>query len=656
MDMESPQRAPPKPSEHFAQSLESIAQNLFKAKQMTSSMVGILGNFEDRFAQLDEDMKAMNERIDALRVSNDNIKRTVNNVDEVIEQFNIPEEEEPRIMEGINLDIDSFLHSFDRIYEAASFFAEHNSYRGSSKANRDLSHLIVVATKKLEAEYTHTFTTASKTVDPNIIKHRSLQIDDLIDTNQLIKLQKMATRLEGSGSSHLPTYKEIRSKFILESLYRLYPEERKRSLGGKMGKTKAAAVAAGSAAVNVASGGAKGRRSTDMGNSGDRSTANEETETERRFYQAGTHPFIFFARFYFQLLRLERQILSQFTTGPEFEAYFSETIKASLQLFIIKAEQVGSRRSTSEKIFVLLDVLQTMNSQQDVWENMLGNQVRSEVTKTLETMYHRASKILKEYCDDILQDQKQVFPDGLLHEITVMSVSFVTRLIEYQDTVEYILSHYYFSNDSTLEESSSYVGRYVHILLADLVKNLESKSKNYRDRSLASIFMLSNVHHILKSITNSNLINIVSQRVRETYLVQVEKYQKAYIRQSWEKPLDYLQDIKKLPPVGTSLSRSAKRDIKHRLQKFNNAFQQLHRTHKMYSIHDEQLRTELVKLTINTVKPVYETFVRYANQVNFTSRKNKYIVYDVKTVEDMLYQFFQSDSSTSADEPKSRLF
>ena len=93
---------------------------------------------------------------------------------------------------------------------------------------------------------------------------------------------------------------------------------------------------------------------------------------DTRFYVKGSHKFIFFMSFYINLLRAEREIASKIVFGPQTDSVFGQLVSPSLKLFTEKAYAVANRKVTSEKVCILLDVLENINARTKDFASILG--------------------------------------------------------------------------------------------------------------------------------------------------------------------------------------------------------------------------------------------------------------------------------------------
>ena len=182
------------------------------------------------------------------------------------------------------------------------------------------------------------------------------------------------------------------------------------------------------------------------------------------------------------------------------------------------------------------------------------------------------------------------------------------------------------------------------MVLSALESNLEIKAKTYKP-SLSAIFLLNNHYHVLKNLQSPEFEQNVNEKYVQTYQAKVKKDEGDYLKISWQKALNYLQDTKKIVMKNNELTKSSKKEIKSKLENFNTIFEELYRSHRAYCIGDVSLRDHMRSKNIATVTPIYKAFIEKYGSLKFSRRSDKYVKYDPNIIVSMLNKFYDEYKS-----------
>jgi hypothetical protein len=89
------------------------------------------------------------------------------------------------------------------------------------------------------------------------------------------------------------------------------------------------------------------------------------------------------------------------------------------------------------------------------------------------------------------------------------------------------------------------------------------------------------------------------------------------------------------------MSKSERGQIKDRFKKFNDDFEEFHRLQRRLSVPDTELRARIIAEARSTLLPMYQRFLQKYENTDFSSHKEKYLRFDVETLERMVGEFFQ---------------
>ena len=193
-----------------------------------------------------------------------------------------------------------------------------------------------------------------------------------------------------------------------------------------------------------------------------------------------------------------------------------------------------------------------------------------------------------------------------------------------------------------MQTFSEYVAQLTETLLLDL----DVKSKGYKKPTLATLFLLNNLHYILKSVKGTKLSEILGQERVEMIETSIKKQLDLY-RISWMPIVEHLMDTMKISDGGkiiTTLNSKQRDVIKEKFKNFNKDFDELYQVQKTYAIPDVELRAQVVKEVKQVLIPMYNRFYDRYTEIEFTKNPDKYIKYNKEMLVAALDQFFDASS------------
>ncbi|EFC50882.1 exocyst complex component 7 [Naegleria gruberi] len=581
-------------------------------------------------------MTSMNDRIDVLKMAHDNIDSTIKSVDLTLEKYNRPQMFEKRIEKGIANDLEGFLGVVKQNDETITFFSKHSNYKGADKLKDKCLSLRQKSVQILEAEFSNILQTVSAKApanDPFRYRKEDLERDDfdltydLIPSEKIDQLSTIAQKLEFySKIDYRRTYIQYRSKCITTALNVLIPEK----------KDKALQVPTNLNAIKQLK-----KKDDDM-------------ILSQKYYKKGSHPFIFYMNFYLKLLESERKIaLKVVSVDYQKNQIYGDVVSPSLKIFKEQAEDLADKNRTSEKVFVMLDILENFeNKLLKNFEEVLAHTQHLQAFKTLsETFKNNINDLLTDFHKNIHTNQIKAFEDGVVHQATSNAFSFMKRLLEYP-SIENILKQKRFDTDRMFGYSDikTYFAKYLLQLIEAVEHNIDEKKKQYstKQKSLASLFVLNNHYYIFKNLQDAKIKKHVPEAKQREYKKLKEDDTNSYIRATWDDVLSHFRDQEKLKPDKNG--KYPKKEIKKRFSKFNELFQAIYMIQRTYCIRDIELKEELRDKTREEVIPVYTQFVEKYKNTEFSKNVTKYVSYDSKTLGSMIDQFFDEERNLDEEE------
>ncbi|KAL0709483.1 hypothetical protein Bca4012_016461 [Brassica carinata] len=316
--------------------------------------------------------------------------------------------------------------------------------------------------------------------------------------------------------------------------------------------------------------------------------------------------------------------------------------------FLGFAEAVAMTQRSTEKLFKILDIYETLRdsfpAMEELFPEELRCELRSEVTTARSRLGETAINIFSDLENSIKSDSsKTPVPGGAVHPLTRYTMNYLKYSCEYKDTLEQV-----FKSHSKMEEEESTERAFANQLMRimDLLDgNMEAKSKLYKDIPLSCIFMMNNGRYIVQKIKGSAEIHEVMGdtwcRKRSS---ELRTYHKNYQRETWGKLLGFLGHEGLMHN-----NKIVKPNLKERFKSFNATFDEIHKTQTTWVVNDEQLQSEL-RVSITAVMiPAYRAFMaRFGQYLDPGRQTEKYVKYQPEDIEDLIDQLFEGNTSSSS--------
>ncbi|EPS57268.1 hypothetical protein M569_17552, partial [Genlisea aurea] len=183
-------------------------------------------------------------------------------------------------------------------------------------------------------------------------------------------------------------------------------------------------------------------------------------------------------------------------------------------------------------------------------------------------------------------------------------------------------------------------------IMQALQTNLDGKSKQYSDTSLTHLFLMNNIHYMVRSVRRSEAKDLLGDDWVQIHRRIVQQHANQYKRIAWTKILQSLS-VQGLTSSGggsaegnsSGVSRSV---IKDRLKTFNAQFEELHQKQSQWTVPDTELRESLRLAVAEVLLPAYRSFIkRYGPLVESGKNPQRYIRYTPEDLEHMLGEFFE---------------
>ncbi|XP_022742852.1 exocyst complex component EXO70A1-like isoform X2 [Durio zibethinus] len=601
-----------------------MREALQKSQTITENVVSILGSFDSRLSALETAMR--------------------------------PTQAETKILKGPHEDLEGYLGAIDQLRSKIRFFSSNKNFRNSDGVLNQANTLLAKAISKLEDEFKQRLNSYSKPIEPDRLfdglpnalrplsespgnpgdaggrgtshNHSELQNSDLeaavytpptlIPPRIMPLLHDLAQQMVRAGHQQqlLRIYKETRSLVLEESLHKLGIEKLSKDDVQKM---------------------------------------------QWEVLEAKIGNWIHFMRIAVKLLFAgERKVCDQMFEGFDSlsDQCFAEVTASSVSVLLSFGEAIARSKRSPEKLFVLLDMYEIMRELHSEIETIFkGNaciEIRESALGLTKRLAQRAQETFGDFEEAVEKDAtKTAVLDGTVHPLTSYVINYVKFLFDYQSTLKQLFQE--FENaDGTNSQLASVTIR----IMQALQTNLDGKSKQYKDPSLTHLFLMNNIHYMVRSVRRSEAKDLLGDDWVQIHRRIVQQHANQYKRNAWQKILQCLsiQGLNSsgggsaIGGDGSNSSGVSRALVKDRFKIFNMQFEELHQRQSQWTVPDTELRESLRLAVAEVLLPAYRSFLkRFGPLVENGKNPQKYIRYTAEDLDRMLGEFFEGKNLS---EPK----
>ncbi|KAG0626725.1 hypothetical protein M758_2G146700 [Ceratodon purpureus] len=622
--------------EAFVARAEFMRESLGKSKQMTETMITILGSFDNRLSTLETAMRPTQVKTHAFRKAHENIDNTLKAAESVLHQFEISHQVEKKVLDGPKSDLGGFLAACDELHTNVEYLTLNRSMKASDTALSHARDLFGKGMNRLEEEFKVLLTNNSKPADPGPLmetlpsseKHmpeatphngegeevkllltnaphndKALNppvLPVLLSPRIISQLAEMAQRLVSAGFHQqcLKIYRDVRASTLEQSLRNLGVEKLSKDDIAKMPW--------------------------------------ESLEGKIKNW-------IQYMRIAVKLLfSAERQLCEQIWSrlDPHREKAFADVTDSSVHMLLSFGEAIARSKKTPEKLFVLIDMYEIMRDLQPEIELVFAGDAATGMREAAMSLIKRLGQTAKDtfadFEDAVDKDAtKTLVLDGTVHMLTSYVINYVKFLLDYQNTLNELFS------DGTVDKKPHLTTAIKHIMTV-LQTNLEGKAKLYKDVALSHLFLMNNIHYMVKSVRRSEAKDMLGDDWVQRQRRIVQQHGISYQRTAWNRVLQYITGSGGISSGDSGISKS---QLKERLKGFSLTFEDLYLRQTQWAIPDNELR-EAVRLQVQEIiLPAYRSFLkRYSGLIEGKQSVNKYLKYSPDDLERMLNDLFEGKS------------
>lgn len=609
-----------------------VKDSLHKSQTITDNMVSILGSFDHRLSALETAMRPTQIKTHSIRSAHDNIDKTLKAAEVILGQFDQTRKAEAKILRGPHEDLESYLEAVDQLRANVRFFSSKKSFKSSDGIINHANGLLAKAILKLEDEFKHLLTNYSKPVEPD-------RLFDCLPNSLRPAAQQNAG---GGGKNHpekqsietvtftlptlipprvIPLLHELAEQMVQaghqQQLFRIYTD------------TRAAVLETSLRKLGV-----------------ERLSKDDVQKMQWEVLEAKIGNWIHYMRIAIKLLIVgEKKICDQIFDGHDSvkTQCFAEVTGSSVAMLLSFGEAVARSKRSPEKLFVLLDMYEIMRELQPEIGILFDSKVCAEMREAAINLTKRLAQTAQETFGDFEEAvekdaTKTAVQDGTVHPLTSYVINYVKFLYDYQATLKQLFQEF-----DPADPESQLASVTTRIMQA-LQNNLDGKSKLYKDPGLTQLFLMNNIHYIVRSVRRSEAKDMLGDDWVQIHRRIVQQHANQYKRISWAKILQCLTvQGGNSSGGGDSNSNISRSSVKERFKTFNTQFEELHQRQSQWTVPDSELRESLRLAVAEVLLPAYRSFLkRFGPMIENGKNPQKYIRYSPENLEQMLGEFFES--------------
>ncbi|QCD92553.1 exocyst complex component 7 [Vigna unguiculata] len=603
-----------------------VKESLHKSQTITDSMVSILGSFDHRLSALETAMRPTQIKTHSIRSAHDNIDKTLKAAEGILNHFDQTRLAEAKILRGPHEDLESYLGAVDQLRANVRFFSSKKSFKSSEAIVTHANTLLAKAITKLEEEFKHLLTNYSKPVEP----------DRLFECLPNSLRPSNSGKGEGGGKNHsgkqsseavtfalptlipprvIPLLHDLAQQMVQaghqQQLFRIYRDTRATVLEQSLRK------------LGV-----------------ERLSKDDVQKMQWEVLEAKIGNWIHYMRIAVKLLIVgEKKICDQIFDGVDSlkSQCFAEVTAGSVAMLLSFGEAVAKSKRSPEKLFVLLDMYEIMRELQPEIERLFESKTCTEMREAAINLSKRLAQTAQETFVDFEEAvekdaTKTTVMDGTVHPLTSYVINYVKFLYDYQSTLK-LLFHEFDPNDP-----DGQLAIITTRIMQALQTNLDGKSKQYKDPALTQLFLMNNIHYIVRSVRRSEAKDMLGDDWVQIHRRIVQQHANQYKRISWAKILQCLT-----VPASENTNAVTRTMIKDRFKTFNDQIEELHQRQSQWTVPDSELRESLRLAVAEVLLPAYRSFLkRFGPVIENGKNPYKYMVYSPEHLEQMLGEFFES--------------
>ncbi|CAO2182477.1 unnamed protein product [Urochloa humidicola] len=315
------------------------------------------------------------------------------------------------------------------------------------------------------------------------------------------------------------------------------------------------------------------------------------------------------------LIPSERRLCDRVFDGlaPYGDLAFVAAVRTQALQLISFGDAVAAASRAPERLFRVIDMYEAVRDLlpdlDPVFSDPYSAALRAEVSAVCSTLGSSIKGIFMELENLIRRDPARVaVPGGGIHPITRYVMNYLRAACGSRQTLEEVMEGDLGAVGAAAiavdpDRPTSSLAVHIAWIMDVLHKNLETKSKIYRDPPLASIFLMNNAKYIIHKVNDSELGILLGDEWMKQMMSRVRRWSMEYQRGAWAKVISVLQTGG--PGVGSITAKA----MLQKMQMFNSYLEEICAAQSDWVITDEQLRADVKSAIVDSVMPAYRGLI-----------------------------------------------
>lgn len=344
------------------------------------------------------------------------------------------------------------------------------------------------------------------------------------------------------------------------------------------------------------------------------------------------------------------------------DSCFAEVVKGPTRKLLAFGESVAKRKRSGERLFRVLDMYKALSDLMPDFDIVYCQKscasVRTQFSTIVLRLGQSAWEILTELANAIQVDYSNTpVAGGAIHPLTRYVMNYLRCVSEYKESLMSIIANSPFHVPKAmprglkglfgdLNRPASDLSMKLGWIIITLQCKLDFKASLYEDVSLSYLFLMNNLHYIVKKVKGSKLLGLLGYGWLRKNQNKVRHYAENYEQVAWMKVLNCLMDegIHVSLCISSGVSLQA---LKDRLKRFNFVFEEVLTNHSGWMVPDAQLREEIMISIAAKIIPAYRSFLgRLRKHLVFRRHSDMYIKYTAEDLEAHLLNLFHGNPSS----------
>ncbi|CAM0883015.1 unnamed protein product [Alopecurus aequalis] len=313
------------------------------------------------------------------------------------------------------------------------------------------------------------------------------------------------------------------------------------------------------------------------------------------------------------LIPSERRLSDRVFEGlaPYGDLAFVAAVRTQALQLISFGDAVAAASRAPERLFRVIDMYEAVRDLlpdlDPVFADPYSAALRAEVSAVCSTLGSSIKGIFMELENLIRRDPARVaVPGGGIHPITRYVMNYLRAACGSRQTLEEVMEGDLGALGAIAvdpDRPTSSLAVHIAWIMDVLHKNLETKSKIYRDPPLASIFLMNNGKYIIQKVNDGELGVLLGDEWMKQMLSRVRRWSMEYQRGAWAKVMSVLHT------GGSGFCSLPAKAMIQKLQMFNGYLEEIRAAQSEWVITDEQLRADVRAAITDSVVPAYKGLI-----------------------------------------------